>query len=275
MNGFGFDGTESVNAIAVYEFYNAPDETRIFDGVFCFGSKGSFNWTAFEHNQDLLAENITFEDIKKIYDEFDGMCLALGRFSQDKQVGKWIWISKYQGSRSIQVCTITFNDKGTPEGDFEIYHLYKASFEQRNGHYKYPEFHKRSYISGTIIDGIIVYIDYKEGYNTQISCNGEISYISKVSGRYNREGYPIGQWAFSGSDYTDYGSNIMVVFDDEGNCIKNYRIDPTTGDKIGLSGKMPAIPIGIARKALSNISNRFFRSTNMKWRQNSIRKYEY
>lgn len=272
MKGFGFDGTESVNAIAQYEYYKAPDDTRIFDGLFCFMSSNILEWSAFNENRDMLS--ITFEDIKKIYDEMDGMCFSIGRFSQNKQVGKWIWISKYQGSQSINVCSIFFNENGVPEGDFEMYHLYKPSYEQQKV-YNTPDCYKRSYASGTIQGGVIVSIDYKEGKNIQIGCNGEKSYISKVSGHYNNEGYPIGQWSFSGSNYTDYGRNIVVVFDEEGNCVKNYRVDPTTGDKIGLSLKMPAIPIGIANEVLGNISNRFFRSTDVKWRQKNIRKYNY
>jgi hypothetical protein len=197
------------------------------------------------------------------------MHLALGRFSQNKQVGKWIWISKLQGSRSINVCVINFNENGIPDGDFDIYHLY------HDYHYKRGEDnpYKRSYITGTITNGVIISIDSKEGYNTQIDAFDAA--ISQVSGRYNREGYPIGKWSFSGSDYTDYGRNIVVEFDDEGKCIKNYRIDQTTGDKIGLSRAMTRLPIQTTWEAINYISNRFFRSTYVQWRQKNIRKYDY
>ena len=269
MIGFGFDGSETVTGKAQYDYCDAPDGTRIFDGrfMFCNDFARLQNWSAYKPN--MVAEDISFEDIEKIFGTRINY-LALGRFSQDKQVGKWIWIYYTYGVTypRIYVCVINFNDKGVPEGDFEIYVLYR-SVEAAITFYNAPEKYKVKYLSGTIEDGVIVFIDSKgcDYYSAE-------NYIYKVSGHYNKEGYPIGKWSFSGTEYTDFGKYIFVEFDDKGNCIKNYRIDQTTGDHVGLSYNMVRQPIKTAWGAINCISNRRFRSTpHVKWRQNNICKY--
>ena len=269
MKGFGFKGSETAEGKAQYDYCDAPDGTRIFDGrfMFCDDFTDLQNWSAYKPN--MVAEDISFEDIEKIFGTRIKY-LALGRFSQDKQVGKWIWIYYTYGATypRIYVCVINFNDKGVPEGDFEIYELYYSN-EAARTFYNAPKYYKRSYLSGIIENGVIVFIDSKgcDYYSAE-------NYIYKVSGHYNKEGYPIGKWSFSGTDYTDFGKYIMVEFDDEGNCIKNYRIDQTTGDHVGLSYNMVRQPIKTAWGAINCISNRRFRSTpHVKWRQNGIMKY--
>ena len=269
ISGFEFNGGKTVNAKAAYYYYDAPDGSRIFDGPFCFYSESILNWSVVKRNTVFDSESITFEDIQNIFEEkaVSVMCLALGRFSQDKQVGKWIWIEKFSHyADDITFCVINFNDNGVPEGDFVISHLIKSSSEKQRV-YNSPKYYERSYIKGTIENSVIVSIDSKKGYSLQIGCNGVTDYISRVVGRYNNKGYPIGKWSFTGSDYTDYGAYITVEFDDDGKCIKNQRTDPTTGDIIGLSSSMKNIPINNASEAIGYICKRFLRSTNVYWPQ--------
>lgn len=96
LEGVGYDRQTKWEGVAEYQFYDAPDGSRIFNGNFEFSaSKGRSSYT------------------------------VQGKFKNDKQVGEWTWRSLYKGeyasSPDIEYYSIvTFNENGIWEGKFDI-----------------------------------------------------------------------------------------------------------------------------------------------------------
>ena len=148
MTGFAFGPANIVSLVgtANYQYKDAPDGSRIFEGKFSFD------------------QGDTGRKAK-----------AAGFFINDKQVGKWTWdypIRNDAYDRDIDFhCEIIFNENGIPDGDFDIY-IGKVS--KTNGAYK------RSYYSGTFKNGKLVSVRFKD--RNLIWCQGQYGLNGKPQG---------------------------------------------------------------------------------------------
>lgn len=148
MKGFGL-GSANIKTLvgtANYQYKDASDGSRIFEGKFSFD----------QGDKDYKAK-------------------AEGYFMADKQVGKWIWNYPILGDpydRDIDFhCEILFNENGVPDGEFDIY---IGKDHNSNGKYK------RSYYSGTFENGKLVSINFKD--NNLIWCRGQYGLNGKPKG---------------------------------------------------------------------------------------------
>lgn len=87
LKGFGFNGG-AISGIANYQYKDASDGSRIFEGSFSFQN----------HDYDY----------------------AKGYFKNDKQVGRWTWDSYNHNNDDVSHSEINFNENGIPIA-FDIY----------------------------------------------------------------------------------------------------------------------------------------------------------
>lgn len=249
MPGFGyFDIHSEVQSakkegVAQYKYREAEDLTRIFEGDFFFASN--------EEDLSLLMREDVFSLLKNISDyssEKDIKVVALlapfaiGKFKDDKQVGKWIWA--YWADRELFIYKeVNFNEYGQPQGFAKQYHyiIHYGDFWHDKGYQnKKSIYEPRGWLIGKYTDNMLVSVDYRYGYgeadNDQINIQLADGYTFadllhfEVSGSFNSKG-PVGKWTVSGNYFIDNGKYTVVEFDDNGTCIANYWIDQSTGDK--------------------------------------------
>lgn len=88
MSGLGFYNSSTRTGTAIYEYNDAPDGTRIFEGSFYYIYKERY-----------LSDEVT------------------GVYLNNKQVGTWKWDSERDEKEGIEV-TINFNENGILDGTF-------------------------------------------------------------------------------------------------------------------------------------------------------------
>ena len=210
------------NGVAQYEYKKAADGTRIFEGNFYFAKNDK------KLSSLIKNSNYSEKDIKIIAELAP---FAVGKFKNDKQVGKWIWA--YWADNMFVYKEINYDEFGNANG----------SLKQYRYHINYGEFwHNEGYRNSIFIYEPTGWSIGEFNDNTLVSGNYRIGsgedndrfyapwyYHVEVSGKFNNNG-PIGKWTVSGDYFVDDGKYTVVEFDN-GTCVANYWIDQSTGDK--------------------------------------------
>ena len=209
MPGFSYWGNEERGGKADYFYTNASDGTRIYEGIFkFFGKSGT---------------------------EF------FGKYKNNKQIGKWFW--KQSGERfAIDGC-ITFNDRGTVNGDFDM----NVEDEIVRTNYKYCY-----QLHSSFKNGKLVYVD-----EFNLTSGSRMRAIGKFS---SYSGNPIGEWTLIGAEVPN--GEAKIVFDDNGNCIQAHYFEKSTGDKYTLARWLIEYPKSRYKDIVNTARNRCFRDTN-------------
>lgn len=145
LHGFSgiWRGEDSSEGIATYQYYDAPDGSRIYEGKFSFKEEpgGPYGHT----------------------------CIAEGYFKDNHQVGDWYWWNFPQSSDGNKIeCSVRFNEDGILDGKFCT-----RIGEGRAGQ---PG---RSYYTGEFKNGKLVSLDYRDG---GVWCNGKYNAEGKPIG---------------------------------------------------------------------------------------------
>lgn len=219
------------NGFAQYEYREAADGTRIFEGDFYFATIEKDLSSLMRKDIVSLLMNSTNYSSKKLIEAAAILApFALGKLKNDKQVGKWIW--GYWADGMFVFKEISYDDYGNANGPIKQYRYainygefrHSASYRNNNSIY-YPS----GWLIGEFVDNILVSADYRVGYE-EVSNYNRVTDPYEVSGKFNRRG-PVGRWSVSGGYFEDNGKYTVVEFDNNGNCIANYWIDQSTGDK--------------------------------------------
>lgn len=201
-----------VEGKATYTYKDAKDGTRIFHGNFTFDS-----------------------------DDFS----VSGKFADNHQVGTWVYKfagntdnDNYSFDKEKGTAIITFNNNGEVEGPASYY-------VDETNHYEFS-------IKDGMIDGAINIVygptvcTLKKGLfigkytykNTNKHDNRSDEYRLlgiHTEGMFNNDGKPVGKW-IQKKEINDYSDKKIIEpiiqFSDEGELLKSYYVDESTGDKI-------------------------------------------
>lgn len=222
ISGIGF-GSEKKVGNAIYDYKDAPDGTRIFEGKFLY-----------------------------TYSSGDYSEIVKGNYLNNRQIGTWKWISKSTEPRSIdpdkvekEEVTINFNNNGKVDGAFRYSYGF---YGERNGETKYTS--ARKDVSGDFENGRLKKLRYWSIVDDVIA-EGNYSTIDA--------GTPVGKWKVTGGKVPNGG--VTIEFDNRGNIISAVYYDPTTGDKYRAPEWVCRYPESIYKKAISLICGYCYRDT--------------
>lgn len=221
------------NGFAQYEYREAEDGTRIFEGDFYFATTEKDLSSLMRKDIVSLLKNSTNYSSKKLIEAAAIMApFALGKLKNDKQVGKWIW--GYWADGMFVYKEITYDDYGNAKGPIKQYR-YAINYGEfwHSASYRTLSFiyQPTGWLIGEFADNILVSADYRVGCEeVNRSYYNRTMDPFEVSGKFNRRG-PVGRWTVRGGYFDEDGKFSVVEFDNNGTCIANYWIDQSTGDK--------------------------------------------
>ena len=221
------------NGFAQYEYREAADGTRIFEGDFYFATTEENLSSLMRKDIVSLLKNSTNYSSKNLIEAAAIMApFALGKLKNDKQVGKWIW--GYWADGMFVYKEITYDDYGNAKGPIKQYR-YAINYGEfwHSASYRTLSFiyQPTGWLIGEFADNILVSADYRVGCEeVNRSYYNRTMDPFEVSGKFNRRG-PVGRWTVRGGYFDEDGKFSVVEFDNNGTCIANYWIDQSTGDK--------------------------------------------
>ena len=207
---------------ASYQYKDAPDGTRIYEGEF------------------------RFETEKQRY---GGWQMVTGKFKDDRQVGKWVWTS-YLGQSSgvdkVELCIVTFDENGIPHGNYE-------TCEGRGyGSTDFESSLRRDiYTKAYMSKGKVYSVAYKD---RDMAASGR---YDTNTGRPTGE-WEITTNVKVGNKEVKKTITMKPCSPYDGLYLEGYYIDDTTGDKKRITTEKPYKLYG---RIINDIMNHCFRST--------------
>lgn len=227
ISGIGFSNSGTQKGNAQYDYKDAPNGTRIFEGKFLY-------------TYSLKTASCSYSDIVK------------GNYLNNRQIGTWKWISKSTEPRSIdpdkvekEEVTINFNNNGKVDGTFEYSYGF---YGERNGKTEYTS--ARKDVSGVFENGRLRRLHYWS-IKDRVIAEGNYSTIDA--------GTPVGKWKVAGEKVPN--GSVTIEFDNRGNIISAVYVDPTTGDKYRAPEWICRYPLSVYNKAVSLIRGYCYRDT--------------
>lgn len=227
ISGFGFSNSGTQKGNAQYDYKDAPNGTRIFEGKFLY-------------TYSLKTASCSYSDIVK------------GNYLNNRQIGTWKWISKSTEPRSIdpdkveqEEVTINFNNNGKVDGNFEYSYGF---YGERNGETEYTS--ARKDVSGVFENGRLRRLHYWS-IEDRVIAEGNYSTIDA--------GTPVGKWEVTGEKVPN--GSVTIEFDNRGNIISAVYFDPTTGDKHRVPEWICRYPELIYKDAINIIRRYCYRDT--------------
>lgn len=221
-----FGVLNEISGKASYQYKDAPDGTRIYEGGF------------------------RFETEKERY---AGWYFVEGQFKNDRQIGKWVWTYQNVSDHKIRMCIITFDENGIPNGAFETCEGFSY------GSTKHEDIRKDTYTKANITKGKVYSVAYKD---RDMTASGR--YDTNESGRYNAYiGQPTGEWEITtnvkvGNKEVKKTITMKPYSSYDGPDLEGYYFDDTTGDKKRLTINKAK---KLYRNIINDIVNHCFRST--------------
>ena len=211
-----------ISGKASYQYKDAPDGTRIYEGDFRFETERP---------------------------RYGGWRMVTGKFKNDRQIGKWVWTSKLgnsSGVDEVELCIITFDDSGIPHGEYE-------TCEGRGyGSTNYESSLSRDlYTKAYMSKGKVYSLSYKDRDMTAVGRydtntgqpTGEWEVTMKVK---------------VGNKEVERTITMKPCNPYNGLYLEGYYFDDTTGDKKRVTTEKP---YKLYRKVIDDIINHCFRST--------------
>ena len=200
---------------------------------FLFKGTAEYYYRESANGERIYEDHFSFRYNNK--DNYWNYLYISGNFKNDKQVGTWNY-TEHKG----YIITIHFNDDGILDGEFiikrKVYSPYNDS------------------------ESIITEYSgkFKDSYLYELDC-------SSCSGKFNKNGRPIGKWRIYSSDSPV--SNIE--FNSSGGC-SGYYFDSRTGDKKIIPSKAIDLPRDERRNVMSILNDLLFRSSPTNYMYNNI-----
>lgn len=202
-------------------------ELKKYSGSYNLGSRpgtAEYTYLEGEDGQRIFHGYFSFKNERGWYP-----MTVSGQFKNNRQVGQWVWCGNFSGIwndpdwPADAVLKMNFNDDGYLDGPVTLTHRKQGRlsgesltvvFDPQNHTVSSSNCHE----NGTFRNGVFV-----GPYECKIpGCGG-------AKGTYNKEGIPVGKWVFDERYY-----NYYVVFDNDGEMIQYYKVNPQTGDKTNL-----------------------------------------
>ena len=267
--------SEEKEGVAQYEYKEASDGTRLFHGKFYFARNE--NVLSYLIENVTLSENSYFstDNIQKNIESILYLApFAIGKFDNDRQVGKWVWAFFSNDGEKFVYKEINFDNYGHGEPNGAVVQLHYVMDVPKFFYTDYLDIYSvrspRGYLIADYENGYLDELEYKLGWGEGSNESYRYSKDQRLEwwhpdhvmlkGRFNNRG-PVGKWSVSG-DY--FNENTVLEYNENGVCIANYWIDKSTGDKkrpLKVS-ENPAYLLDDARNTLRKVFYKsIFRST--------------